>query len=249
MAKRMVRVRCCTWNVCGLDVCDLSEGDRTRLDECLSSCLPRYSGEPADVICVGIVEILELSAGNVVRDSFVANSEYRTSRVTTWREALSLRLPDYELICDSGLVGVALFCFARGGVLSNAESCVVSTGLLGGSLGNKGVCVSRLSFARSAKTLTVVHSHLSSDPDKLDQRNAGQQKGANFSTSKAHISASFHSFQPTFGRVIISPQVLVRWMFFFLTELIAKHSSRSDIEAPFCCPGATPSSRRSARRS
>ena len=39
---------------------------------------------------------------------------------------------------------------------------------------------------------------------------AGQQKGAKFSTLKAHISARFHSFQLIFGRVIISPQVLVR---------------------------------------
>ena len=38
---------------------------------------------------------------------------------------------------------------------------------------------------------------------------AGQQKGAKFSPLKAHISASFHSFQLIFGRVIISPQVLV----------------------------------------
>ena len=38
----------------------------------------------------------------------------------------------------------------------------------------------------------------------------GQQKGAKFSTLKAHISASFHSFQLIFGRVIISPRVLVR---------------------------------------
>ena len=38
----------------------------------------------------------------------------------------------------------------------------------------------------------------------------GQQKGAKFSTLKAHISARFHSFQLIFGRVIISPQVLVQ---------------------------------------
>ena len=37
----------------------------------------------------------------------------------------------------------------------------------------------------------------------------GQHKGAKFSTFKAHISVSFYSFQLIFGRVIISPQVLV----------------------------------------
>ena len=45
---------------------------------------------------------------------------------------------------------------------------------------------------------------------EIERRAAGQQKGAIFSTFKAHISASFHSFQLIFGRVIISPQVLVR---------------------------------------
>ena len=57
-----------------------------------------------------------------------------------------------------------------------------------------------------------------------DPSTTGQQKGAKFSTLKAHISASFHSFQLIVGRVIISPRVLVRLML-FLTELIAKHSS------------------------
>ena len=52
----------------------------------------------------------------------------------------------------------------------------------------------------------------------------GQHKGAKFSTFKAHISASFHSFRLIFGRVIISPHVLVGWML-FLTQSIAKHSS------------------------
>ena len=52
----------------------------------------------------------------------------------------------------------------------------------------------------------------------------GQQKGAKFSTFKAHISVSFYSFQLIFGRVIISLQVLERWML-FLTHSIAKNSS------------------------
>ena len=45
-------------------------------------------------------------------------------------------------------------------------------------------------------------------------REPGQHKGAKFSTFKAHISVSFYSFQLIFGRVIISLQVLERWMLF-----------------------------------
>jgi len=43
---------------------------------------------------------------------------------------------------------------------------------------------------------------------------SGQQKGAKFPTSKAHISAGFHSFRLIFGRAIISRNGLEAWMLF-----------------------------------
>ena len=43
---------------------------------------------------------------------------------------------------------------------------------------------------------------------------AGRDKRANFPTSKAHISAVFHSFRLIFGRAIISRNGLEAWMFF-----------------------------------
>merc|ERR1711885_18423 len=43
---------------------------------------------------------------------------------------------------------------------------------------------------------------------------AGQQKRAKFPTSKAHISAVFHSFRLIFGRAIISRNGLEAWMLF-----------------------------------
>ena len=43
---------------------------------------------------------------------------------------------------------------------------------------------------------------------------AGQHKRATFPTSKAHISASFHSFWLIFGRAIISRNGLEAWMLF-----------------------------------
>ena len=45
-------------------------------------------------------------------------------------------------------------------------------------------------------------------------RDPGQQKRAKFPTSKAHISAVFHSFRLTFGRAIISRNGLEAWMLF-----------------------------------
>jgi hypothetical protein len=48
-----------------------------------------------------------------------------------------------------------------------------------------------------------------SDEDMLVARRriSGQHKRANFPTSKAPLSAVFHSFRPTFGRAIISRNV------------------------------------------
>ena len=43
---------------------------------------------------------------------------------------------------------------------------------------------------------------------------SGQQKRAKFPTSKAHISAVFHSFRLIFGRAIISRNGLEAWMLF-----------------------------------
>ena len=52
----------------------------------------------------------------------------------------------------------------------------------------------------------------------------GQEKGAKFPTSKAHISASFHSFWLIFGRAIISRNGLEAWML-FPERARAEHSS------------------------
>ena len=52
---------------------------------------------------------------------------------------------------------------------------------------------------------------------------AGQDKRANFPTSKARISAVFHSFRLIFGRAIISWNGLEAWMI-FLERARAEHS-------------------------
>ena len=51
----------------------------------------------------------------------------------------------------------------------------------------------------------------------------GQEKSAKFPTSKAPISADFHSFRLIFGRAIISRSALEAWML-FLERARAKHS-------------------------
>ena len=56
-----------------------------------------------------------------------------------------------------------------------------------------------------------------------DKRLSGQDKRAKFPTSKAHISAVFHSFRLIFGRAIVSRNGLEAWML-FLERARAKHS-------------------------
>ena len=53
---------------------------------------------------------------------------------------------------------------------------------------------------------------------------AGQQKRAKFPTSKAPISAVFHSFRLIFGRAIISRDGLAAWM--LLSERARAEHSR-----------------------
>ena len=59
------------------------------------------------------------------------------------------------------------------------------------------------------KMATIVAAELADEPLE-----AGQQKRAKFPTSKAHISAGFHSFRLIFGRAIISRNGLEAWMLF-----------------------------------
>ena len=74
---------------------------------------------------------------------------------------------------------------------------------------------------------------------------AGQQKRAKFPTSKAHISAVFHSFRLIFGRAIISRNGVEAWVL-FSERARAERSRGSDVESPLSCPGGT-SPRRTAR--
>jgi Ca2+-binding EF-hand superfamily protein len=63
--------------------------------------------------------------------------------------------------------------------------------------------------------LELVFGLLDADGTGLVPRSrAGQDKRAKFPTSKAHISAVFHSFRLIFGRAIISRNGLAAWMLF-----------------------------------
>ena len=69
----------------------------------------------------------------------------------------------------------------------------------------------RAAPAEVAVDYEALHAEAAARVDALE---AGQQKGATFPTSKAHISAIFHSFRLTFGRAIISRSALEAWVLF-----------------------------------
>jgi hypothetical protein len=62
----------------------------------------------------------------------------------------------------------------------------------------------------------VADAHLlrQAGPITTDWHRPGQEKRAKFPTSKAPISADFHSFRLIFGRAIISRNGLEAWMLF-----------------------------------
>ena len=170
-----VAARC--WNVCGLDPASLDGA-------AFASAVAEWLGEGAaasDVASVGLVEVVELKPGTVVRESFVSPeaSALVAARLAAWRAALLAVLEaTHELACTESLVGLALFVFtARVSAydIAPARTCRFRTGF-GGLLGNKGAVAASLAAARGAdgeaRTLCVVHAHLASDLDMLDQRNA-----------------------------------------------------------------------------
>ena len=77
----------------------------------------------------------------------------------------------YTEITSSGLVGVALFVFAKPNTVVSVDVSTIATGSLGGALGNKGAVVMRMTPCKSTY-FHVVHAHMASDLDQVAARNA-----------------------------------------------------------------------------
>ena len=163
-----MKLRTFTWNVCGLDVEHLEAKDAERLDRILS----QLTDTDADVVCCGLVEVVDLDPGTVLRDSIKTDSVFRTRRVESWRVKCRNALGDgYAEITSGGLVGVALFVFAKPNTLVSVDVATIATGSLGGALGNKGAVVMRMTPCKSTY-FHVVHAHMASDLDQVAARNA-----------------------------------------------------------------------------
>ena len=119
-----MKLRTFTWNVCGLDVEHLEAKDAERLDRILS----QLTATDADVVCCGLVEVVDLDPGTVLRDSIKTDSVFRTRRVESWRVKCRNALgAGYTEITSGGLVGVALFVFAKPNTLVSVDVATVAT--------------------------------------------------------------------------------------------------------------------------
>ena len=166
--RKEMKLRTFTWNVCGLDVEHLEAKDVERLDRILS----QLTATDADVVCCGLVEVVDLDPGTVLRDSIKTDSVFRTRRVESWRVKCRNALGDaYTEITSGGLVGVALFVFAKPDTLVGVDVSTIATGSLGGALGNKGAVVMRMTPCKSTY-FHVIHAHMASDLDQVTARNA-----------------------------------------------------------------------------
>mmetsp|Transcript_21813 Transcript_21813/g.67149 ORF Transcript_21813/g.67149 Transcript_21813/m.67149 type:complete len:103 (-) Transcript_21813:1288-1596(-) len=64
-----MKLRAFTWNVCGLELESLGPAADASLVSCLAESL---AGADADIVTCGLVEVVDLTPTNVVRDSLVA---------------------------------------------------------------------------------------------------------------------------------------------------------------------------------
>lgn len=186
--KVPMRVCCMTWNVNG-----------KKIDVDLSSWLSR--GEPADLYAIGVQEMVDLTAVNVVADGKTAKK-----RADDWRRVLSValsRVGDYELVAQRHMVGVFLCVFAASsaggsrnvsaGSCAEACSSVAGCGVMG-MLGNKGGVSIRLRVLDT--TICFVCAHLAAHRDNVEGRNSDFSSILSKTEFKAAESAT-RSFLPS----------------------------------------------------
>lgn len=158
-----VKLACLTWNVNGKNVA-AQEVD-----------LRPWLAEAVDLYAIGVQEMVDLTAVNVVADGKSAK------RAEEWRRILDKALGDvgkYELVAQRHMVGVLLCIYAvsrQPGVSFGAWACseicssTAGCGVMG-MLGNKGGVSIRLRALDT--TLCFVCAHLAAHRDNVEGRNA-----------------------------------------------------------------------------
>ncbi|CAI5719072.1 unnamed protein product [Hyaloperonospora brassicae] len=179
---RSTRVVTGTWNVNAKK--PLTAADASKLAQWLQS---RPTGKrqppppPPDLIALGLQEIVDLNAVNVV-----VNSTLTVQRSAAWKDAVLFALnhdatgPDkaarapvqYRVVLEKHLVGILLLVFVRADHVAHVQEVKGATAGVGimGVMGNKGGAAVRLKFYSS--TLCFVCAHLAAHRENVAGRNA-----------------------------------------------------------------------------
>jgi hypothetical protein len=155
---RELTIRACSWNLNGRGV----DGQ-----EDLSSWL---EGGLADVLVVGVQELIELKPRSVLR----GHSGNRSGRAA-FEERIegaiaSQGAGSYKKVCSYGMVGLAIFVYVREDLVTlvgNLQMKSVKTGF-GGALGNKGAVCVRIRIG--SINACFVNVHLASGTGKAKKR-------------------------------------------------------------------------------
>lgn len=187
-----------TWNVNGgKNMHNIAFRNQAPLSEWLfpKELLLNISGSNfnADVVAIGLEEIIDLNASNIVKAS--------TTNQRLWcdglRKALSER-SQYVLLGCEQLVGVCLFVFVKPHLTSAIREFAVDsvkTGM-GGAAGNKGSVALRLTI--HATSFCFVCSHFAAGQNEIRDRNED-------------FMAALHKLRFPMGREVLSHDIIF-WM-------------------------------------
>ncbi|CDW53364.1 synaptojanin 1 [Trichuris trichiura] len=170
LGESNLTIFCGTWNVNGGQ---LTSSVVFRKESSLSNWLINLSSssndgsfDPYDIYAIGLQEMVDLNASNVLSASLTNQNH--------WREAFLKVLNGsgcYVLVELVQLVGICLFVFVRPELIPHVRD--VSTGIVktgfGGTMGNKGGTA--ISFTLFSTSLCFLCSHFSAGQSQVQERN------------------------------------------------------------------------------
>ncbi|GMH57060.1 hypothetical protein TL16_g02279 [Triparma laevis f. inornata] len=169
-----LKIYCGTYNVNGK-----VEADEHRLLSWLETGLLHEAGEP-DVFAIGLQEMIDLSASNVVMDGMTVGeaSAVGEKQRKDWVEKISSALEvcacahdhHYKYIASGNLVGIMMVVFVKDSVesrVSDVQCEKIKTGNMG--LGNKGGVLIRMNFDDTS--ICFVSAHFAANRNKVVHRN------------------------------------------------------------------------------
>ena len=159
-----LKVYVATWNVAGLE---LNQNSNIDLDSWL---LPKDSNIIPDIYFVGLQEVVELKASNII----MANQDKIHEILYEWDTIINKtiqKIGKYKKFSEMNLIGINFYCYIledKFNKISNISTKRIKTGL-GGTTGNKGSCC--LYFEYETTSISVVCSHLCAGESKNKNKN------------------------------------------------------------------------------